>query len=83
MHSLIGYYNDKTYSAFNWGNTRFVLLDCGEDKPDDTPVYAGLNDFTQLRNDQVNFLQTERRRSCLMPTCPASFIWLRTAVGWI
>ena len=59
MHSLIGYYNDKTYSAFNWGNTRFVLLDCGEDKPDDTPVYAGLNDFTQLRNDQVNFLQTE------------------------
>lgn len=59
MHSLIGYRDDKTYGAFNWGDTRFVVLDCGEDKPDTHPVYAGLNDFTQLRNDQVAFLQKE------------------------
>lgn len=57
MHHQIGYYNDKTYSAFTRGNTRFVLLDCGEDKPDDSDVYAGLNDFTQLRLDQVDFLK--------------------------
>lgn len=59
MHHQIGYYNDKTYSAFTRGNTRFVLLDCGEDKPDDSDVYAGLNDFTQLRLDQVDFLKQE------------------------
>lgn len=59
MHHQIGYYNDKTYAAFTRGNTRFVLLDCGEDKPDDTGVYAGLNDFTQLRLDQVAFLKKE------------------------
>lgn len=59
MHNLIGYRNDLTYGAFNWGDTRFVVLDCGEDKPDDTWVYYGLNDFTSLRKDQVDFLKQE------------------------
>ncbi len=59
MHHLIGYYNDKTYSAFTWGGTRFVLLDLGEDKPDSLSVYGGLNDFTQLRLDQVSFIKQE------------------------
>mgnify|MGYP003310279051 FL=1 len=35
------------------------MLDCGEDKPDDTPVYYDLNDFTQLRQDQVEFMKKE------------------------
>ncbi|MBR1917832.1 MAG: endonuclease/exonuclease/phosphatase family protein [Bacteroidaceae bacterium] len=59
MHDLIGYRDDKTYGAFTWGGTRFVILDAGEDKPDTTPVYAGLNDFTQLRQDQADFLRAE------------------------
>ncbi|MBP3775233.1 MAG: endonuclease/exonuclease/phosphatase family protein [Bacteroidaceae bacterium] len=59
MHSLIGYPGGKTYGAFNWGDTRFVMLDCGEDKEDSTYVYAGLNDFTQLRMDQLEYLKTE------------------------
>lgn len=49
----------KTYSAFNWGDTRIVILDCGEDKTDDHREYSGLNDFTQLRQEQVGFLQQE------------------------
>lgn len=53
------YVGGKTYGAFNWGDTRIVMLDCGEDKTDDHWVYYGLNDFTQLRNDQVDFLRTE------------------------
>lgn len=59
LRELFDYVGDKTYGAFNWGDTRFVMLDCGEDKPDTTWVYYGLNDFTQLRQDQVGFLQTE------------------------
>ncbi len=59
MNSLTGGIDGMTYGAFNWGDTRFVVLDLGEDKPDETPVYAGLNDFTGLRNDQVNFLTNE------------------------
>lgn len=53
------YVGNKTYGSFNWGDTRIVMLDCGEDKPDDHWVYYDLNDFTQLRNEQVNFLKKE------------------------
>lgn len=53
------YVGDRTYGSFNWGDTRIVMLDCGEDKPDDHWVYYGLNDFTQLRNEQVDLLKKE------------------------
>ncbi len=59
LRELFDYVGDKTYGAFNWGDTRFVMLDCGEDKPDSTWVYYGLNDFTGLRNDQTGFLKAE------------------------
>lgn len=59
LRELFDYVGDKTYGAFNWGDTRIVMLDCGEDKPDTTWVYYGLNDFTQLRLDQVDFLKQE------------------------
>ena len=50
---------EHSYGAFNIGDTRFVLLDCGEDKPDDFWVYYGLNDFTQFRKEQAVFLEKE------------------------
>lgn len=59
LRELFDYVGDKTYGAFNWGDTRFVMLDCGEDKPDTTWVYYGLNDFSQLRQDQIGFLKKE------------------------
>jgi predicted phosphodiesterase len=63
LRELFDYVGDKTYCAFNWGTTRIVMLDCGEDKPDTTWVYYGLNDFTQLRQDQAAFLKTELKSS--------------------
>lgn len=59
LRDLFDYVDNKTYGAFNWGDTRFVMLDCGEDKPDSTSVYYNLNDFTRLRKDQVEFIQNE------------------------
>lgn len=59
LRELFDYVGDKTYGSFSWGDTRFVMLDCGEDKPDDHWVYYGLNDFEGLRKDQALFLQTE------------------------
>lgn len=53
------YPGNKTYGAFNWGDTRIVMLDCGEDKEDSHWVYYDLNDFTRLRHEQVDFLRTE------------------------
>lgn len=55
LRELFDYVGDKTYGAFNWGDTRFVILDCGEDKPDSTWVYYDLNDFAGLRMEQVGF----------------------------
>lgn len=59
LRKHVDYTKGKTYCAFNWGDTRFVILDCGEDKPDDHREYFGLNDFTSLRNEQVDFLKKE------------------------
>lgn len=59
LRDLFDYVGDKTYAAFNWQDTRFVILDCGEDKPDTTWVYYNLNNFEQLRKDQVGFLEGE------------------------
>ena len=45
LRELFDYVGDKTYGAFNWGDTRFIMLDCGEDKPDTTWVYYNLNNY--------------------------------------
>jgi predicted phosphodiesterase len=50
---------NSSYGAFSIGDTRFVVLDVGEDKPDDFWVYFGMNDFTQFRRDQATFLKEE------------------------
>lgn len=59
LRDLFDYVDDKTYGSFTWKDTRFVILDCGEDKPDTTWVYYNLNNFEQLRKDQVSFLDKE------------------------
>lgn len=59
LRNHFDYINDKTYGAFSWGDTRIVMLDCGEDKDDNHWVYYGLNDFTQFRKEQAEFLKKE------------------------
>ena len=59
LWNLLGLMQGHAYGSFSWGDTRFVLLDCGEDKPDAHWVYYGLNDFTQYRKDQAAFLKSE------------------------
>ncbi len=59
LRKHLDYAGGRTYSAFNWGDTRIVILDCGEDKKDDHKEYSGLNDFTSLRQEQVSFLKEE------------------------
>lgn len=53
------YVDNRTYGAFSWGDTRLVILDCGEDKPDTHWVYYDLNDFSHLRKQQVGFMEKE------------------------
>ena len=59
LRKHMDYVGGRTYGAFNWGDTRIVVLDCGEDKEDNHREYSGLNDFTSLRQEQVGFLKKE------------------------
>lgn len=59
LWDYLGRMGGHSYSAFSLGSTRFVLLDCGEDKPDSHWVYYDMNDFTQHRQDQAQFLKDE------------------------
>ena len=59
LWDYLGRMHGRSYSAFSLGDTRFVLLDCGEDKPDDHWVYYDMNDYTQHRIDQAEFLKEE------------------------
>ena len=43
----------KYYGAYRVGDIMFVVLHCGEDKPDDFWVYAGLTDFDGYRTEQA------------------------------
>lgn len=43
----------KYYGAYRVGDIMFVVLDCGEDNPDDFWVYAGLTDFDGYRTEQA------------------------------
>ncbi|MGD8330295.1 MAG: metallophosphoesterase family protein [Acidobacteriota bacterium] len=44
------------YFSFDHGPVHFVVLDSGEDKEDDHPVYAGLVDFDAYRQEQAAWL---------------------------
>jgi predicted phosphodiesterase len=50
---------NEYYHAFSQGEVRFIVLDGGEDKEDNHPVYAGLVDFDAYRSEQADWLQGE------------------------
>ncbi len=50
------------YYSVRQGPVAFVVLDTGEDKPDDHPVYAGLGAFDAYRTRQAAWLAEELRK---------------------
>jgi acid phosphatase type 7 len=56
---FIDYPGGRPYYSFRHGPLGVVVLDAGEDKPDDTPVYAGLGDFVAYRREQAAWLESE------------------------
>ena len=47
----------RYYYTVKQGPALFIFLDSGEDKPDNHPVYAGLNDFDEYRETQAEWLR--------------------------
>jgi predicted phosphodiesterase len=50
---------DRPYFAFTAGPVRWVVLDSGEDKPDEHPAYSGLVDFESFRREETEWLKAE------------------------
>ena len=59
LNNYFDFPNDEFYYAVTVGETRFVILDSGEDKPDTKEVYAGLADFDKYRLKQLEWLKNE------------------------
>lgn len=49
--------NEHIYGSYLLGDIMFVMIDCGEDKPDTESVYAGLTDFDNYRTEQAEWLK--------------------------
>jgi hypothetical protein len=56
---LFAWPGDKPYFAISAGPVRWVVLDCGEDKPDDHSAYSGLVDFQTFRREETEWLKRE------------------------
>lgn len=57
---LIKYFPTKDgnfYQMFSIGKTCFLMLDCGEDKPDNDIEYSGISDFDAYRVEQAKWLE--------------------------
>lgn len=50
---------ERHYFSYAAGPVHFIVLDTGEDKEDDHPVYAGLVDFDGYREEQARWLEQE------------------------
>ena len=51
--------NGAFFYAFDYGPVRFLIMDLGEDKPDDNAEYGGLVDFRGYREAQRAWLERE------------------------
>ncbi len=63
LHQYFSNPNGKQYYDFIWGSTHFTVIDSGEDKSDDSEVYAGIVDFDNYRAEQANWFKNEVSKS--------------------
>ncbi len=50
-------YPEGQYFSFHWGPVFAIVLDTGEDKADEAPVYAGIVDFYAYRRQQAVWME--------------------------
>jgi phosphodiesterase/alkaline phosphatase D-like protein len=69
------------YYSFRHGPVAMIVLDTGEDKPDDHPVYAGLNDFRAFRAMQRQWLASEIKKP-EVATAPIRVVCCHIPLAW-
>lgn len=63
LKNYFSYPTEEYYYTLVKGPVHFTFLDTGEDKPDDTEVYAGIVDFDAFREKQAIWLEKEMQKS--------------------
>ena len=59
LKNYFDYKDGKFYYSFDYGPVHFVVLDCGEDKPDNNRYYYGLADYDSYRLEELEWLKKE------------------------
>ncbi|HEY1008882.1 MAG TPA: FN3 domain-containing metallophosphoesterase family protein [Daejeonella sp.] len=57
LKNYIGVRGEKGYYAYSQGPVFTIVIDTGEDKPDEHPVYAGIVKFDEYREEQAVWLE--------------------------
>jgi predicted phosphodiesterase len=57
IKSYFSYPDHNYFHSFKQGPVYWIVLDTGEDKPDDEPVYAGIVNFDDYREKQAVWLE--------------------------
>src|SRR5688572_4304027 len=57
LPSFTGTPNDRFYYGFRSGPVAAIVLDTGEDKPDDSPYLSGLGAFQKMQRHQAEWLR--------------------------
>ena len=72
------------YYARDAGPVHLLVLDTGEDKPDDTNVYARLNQTTAYRNEEYAWLEAHVRTDRRMAEAPfRAIVMHQPQWGWL
>jgi UDP-2,3-diacylglucosamine pyrophosphatase LpxH len=59
LKNYFDYKDDRFYYSFDNGPVHFLVLDCGEDKPDNNKNYFGLADYDTYRLKELEWLKNE------------------------
>jgi predicted phosphodiesterase len=59
LKDYFDYKEDRFYYSFDNGPVHIIVLDCGEDKPDNNKNYYGLADYDSYRFEELDWLKKE------------------------
>lgn len=63
LFDIVPTFNGDSYYTVTLGNMWFLVLDCGEDKPDSNDEYGGVNCFEDFRRRETLFIEDVIRRA--------------------
>jgi predicted phosphodiesterase len=72
---------NSCYYSFRHGPVAAIVMDTGEDKPDDSPAYAGLCGFAEYRTEQQKWLE-RAIEDPLFKSAPYRIAFLHIPLVW-